>query len=457
MLPQDFLERMQKDLKEDFNDFLQGYEKPSYKSLRVNTLKTYEDFHEKVHDWELEPVPWCPEGYYYNKDLQPGKHPYHEAGVYYIQEASAMLPAVLLDAQPGETVLDLCAAPGGKSTEIASAMKGEGILFCNEIIPNRAKILSENIERMGIKNAIVTNNDSHTLAAKFPEHFHRIMVDAPCSGEGMFRKNSDACEEWSLENVKICGERQLEILENAAIMLKTGGRIVYSTCTFAPIENEGTVCSFLNNHPEFSLVTPKIFLEEFDCGHKDWIESPDSLPIDYSKCIRLWPHRLKGEGHFVAVFEKHGEPEDVRKVKAEKGIHPKELKEFLSFEKNFLNTKLEGTFIKFGEQLYLLPDNTPSLKGIKVLRPGLHLGTFLKNRFEPSHALALALSPEEVRFVTNINLDTARTYLGGQTFSAEGEKGWHQITVEGYPLGWGKLAGGIMKNHYPKGLRKNWL
>ncbi len=454
MLPEKFLERMKENLGDEFNAFMKSYDNPSYKSLRLNTLKVDPTFLNFINDWNLEVVPWCKEGYYYDESLQPGKHPYHEAGIYYIQEASAMLPAVLLDAKPGETVLDLCAAPGGKTTEIASSMKGQGLLICNEIIPSRAKILSENVERMGIQNTIVTNTDSETLAHKFPEYFDKIMVDAPCSGEGMFRKNTDACDEWSPENVQLCADRQLEILNNAALMLKSGGRIVYSTCTFAPAENEGTVCTFLKAHPEFSLVSPNLSLDVFDGGHPDWVSSRNQEVAEH--CIRLWPHRLKGEGHFVAVFEKHSEPADVRKVKSEKGLNPKELKDYLSFEKNYLNKKFQGTFVKFGDQLYLLPNNAPVLKGIKVLRPGLHLGTFLKNRFEPSHALALALSKDEVSFSTEIDLETAKQYLNGQTFSADGEKGWHLITVDGYSLGWGKLAGGIMKNHYPKGLRKNY-
>lgn len=458
MLPVNFLDRMKTLLKEEYQNFLASYNKSAYKSLRINTLKGTSESFENLSRWNLEPVPWCQEGFYYNVELQPGKHPYHEAGAYYIQEASAMLPAVLLDAQPGEKILDLCAAPGGKSTEIASAMKGEGLLICNEIITSRAKILSENVERMGIRNALVTNEDSDTLARKFPAFFNRIMVDAPCSGEGMFRKNSEACNEWSLENVELCSRRQLEILDNAAIMLAPGGRIVYSTCTFAPTENEDTIYQFLKKHPEFSIVKPTIFVDGFDKGHFDWIEE-DSLDVSFKdeieNCIRLWPHKLKGEGHFVAVLEKDKVESDVRKVKSEKGISPKELKDFLDFEKRALNIHLEGIYTKFGDQLYLLPEETPSLKGLKVLRPGLHLGTFLKNRFEPSHALALALSKEDVAHFCNIDLDIAGQYISGQTFPYEGEKGWHLIIVDGYPLGWGKCSGGMMKNHYPKGLRKN--
>ena len=254
MLPQEFTERMKEMLGAEYDEFLASYDLPKYQSLRVNMLKgTKEAFLEK-ETFSLTEIPWAENGYYYEAEDAPGKHPYHEAGVYYIQEPSAMAPVAYLEAKPGERILDLCAAPGGKSTQIASYMKGEGLLICNEIHPARAKILSENIERMGIRNAMVTNETPARLADVFEGYFDRILVDAPCSGEGMFRKNEDACGEWSLENVEICGNRQDEILDCAASMLKPGGRIVFSTCTFAPIENEGSIVRMLNRHPEFHVV-----------------------------------------------------------------------------------------------------------------------------------------------------------------------------------------------------------
>jgi NOL1/NOP2/sun family putative RNA methylase len=241
MLPQLFLDRMKQMLEEEYPAFLNSYEDARYQALRINPSKTDTDRFTEETSFHLQPVPWEANGFYYEKEDQPGKHPYHEAGVYYIQEPSAMAPAAYLDAQPGEKVLDLCAAPGGKSTQIAAAMQGKGLLVSNEIHPARAKILSENIERMGIRNAMVTNESPQALASVFTEYFDRIMVDAPCSGEGMFRKNEQACDEWSPENVKTCAARQQEILSCAASMLRPGGRIVYSTCTFAPEENEGTI------------------------------------------------------------------------------------------------------------------------------------------------------------------------------------------------------------------------
>lgn len=457
MLPQEFLDRMRQMLGEEYSAFVESYEKEKYQALRVNALKADCKRLKEEAVFSLEPVPWEPNGFYYGKEDAPGKHPYHEAGVYYIQEPSAMAPAAYLEAKPGERVLDLCAAPGGKTTQIASYMNGQGILISNEIHPARAKILSENVERMGIGNAMVTNESPQKLADTFSEYFDRIMVDAPCSGEGMFRKNEIACEEWSLENVKICAERQDEILDCAASMLKPGGRIVYSTCTFAPAENEGSISRFLERHSDFSIVDAERF-KGMEGGVADWVDNP---ACGIEKTIRLWPNKLHGEGHYVAVLQKDGtcdaSYEGYCKNGLQKGISEKECKEYLAFCEDFLKIKLEGTLLKYGDQLYLAPKGMPSTNQLKVLRPGLHLGTMKKNRFEPSHALALSLKLQDAKYVADFPADGAeiRAYLNGQTLNYEGEKGWYLITVDGYSIGWGKLAGGVMKNHYPKGLRKN--
>lgn len=470
MLPEKFLERMQAMLGEEYEAFLASFEKENYQALRVNPLKAGSGTGEKAgsggdepgpqailaQTFHLTPVSWEPDGYYYTAEDQPGKHPYHEAGAYYIQEPSAMAVVPLLEVKPGERVLDLCAAPGGKSTQIAGYLSGEGLLVSNEIHPARAKILSENMERMGVRNACVTNETPTRLSEKFAEYFDKILVDAPCSGEGMFRKNEAACGEWSPENVELCAVRQDEILDCAAGMLRPGGRLVYSTCTFSVPENEGSVGRFLERHPEFAQ----------------------------QKTVRLWPHRVKGEGHFAAVLQKAGDvPEGYEPMAAggtERGISAKdkELEPWREFCRETLTVDIGeaeregapigthrregsgksvgGIFLRFGDNLYLAPEGLPSLKGLKVLRPGLHLGTLKKNRFEPSHALALALSEEDVRHACQLSADDAVTaaYLNGQTFPREGEKGWYLILVDGFSIGWGKLAGGIMKNHYPKGLRK---
>lgn len=458
MLPQEFLSRMEKMLGDEYEAFLASYERKPCCSLRLNPWKI-----EGMPEKELlnrlpfltEPVPWEKYGYYYDDEARPGKHPFHEAGLYYIQEASAMLPARLLDVQKGEWVLDLCAAPGGKSTQLAADLKGTGLLVCNEIHPARAKILSENVERMGIPNALVLNETPQNLAERFDSYFDKILVDAPCSGEGMFRKNAEACGEWSPEGVMLCAKRQDEILDAAAGMLREGGRMVYSTCTFAPEENEGSVSRFLERHPEFYVVSaPRIPGAAEGCG--EWICNPaDGI----GNTIRLFPHKIKGEGHFAAVLQKTGgitEPYKRSGMRQEeKGVHKKDQKEFLEFWRDYIRKEWEGILLRFGDQLYLAPDGLPSLRGIKVLRAGLHLGTVKKNRFEPSHALALSLKGTEVRYVKNLDAQggEAAAYLSGQTLQAEGEKGWYLIIVDGFSIGWGKLAGGVMKNHYPRGLR----
>lgn len=481
MLPVAFTERMKQMLGEEYRELEACYDREKYRALRQNPLKSADSDFVKKMSFSLTPVSWSEYGYYYASFDAPGKHPYHDAGVYYIQEPSAQIPAVLLEAEPGERILDLCSAPGGKATQIAADMKGKGLLICNEYVSSRAKILSENIERMGISNAVVINETPQKLASVFAGYFHRIMVDAPCSGEGMFRKNEESCTEWSMENVKMCSDRQDEILEAAARMLLPGGRLVYSTCTFAPLENECTIARFLEKNPDFYVKEAgliKAFAGQdlcgmgIDSGNPKWAEKemgplPEEIKEQLKKTIRLFPHKIKGEGHFAAILEKKGtlpslDQQMLCKNGIEKTISIKDCKEYQAFLENeikadrFLEAK-DKKYLRFGDQLYCIPEQMPGLKGIKVLRAGLHLGTILKNRFEPSHALALALHPEEVKHTWNLEGNSAEavSYLKGGTFLAEGEKGWYLITVDGYSIGWGKLAGGIMKNHYPKGLRRS--
>ena len=469
MLPVAFLDRMKEMLGGDYDAFVESFSKDKYQALRMNALKQNMDGSFATDGAEkvmakvahLSPVPWSENGYYYEKEDQPGKYPLHEAGVYYIQEPSAQAVVELLEVTPGERVLDLCAAPGGKSTQIGAKLKGDGFLLCNEYVANRAKILSENVERMGIGNACVTNESPDRLAEVFPGYFDKILVDAPCSGEGMFRKNDVACEEWSLENVELCATRQAQILDAAAGMLCPGGRLVYSTCTFAPAENEDSIRSFVQRHTEFKLVSI----------NKEKIPTDDCHGVgDMAGTLRLWPHKVKGEGHFAAVLEKDGNPEQRRNPVNgfAKGVSEKEISAFTEFCKENLHIKnisdlaeaagLQGSlqYMTFGDNLYAVSTFLPSLKGLKVLRPGLHLGELKKNRFEPSHAMALAIRPFLAKYVWNLDAESAeaKAYINGQTFPAEGEKGWYLICVDGFGLGWGKLAGGMMKNHYPKGLRK---
>ena len=491
---------MQQMLGDEYEAFLSTFEQERYQALRLNVLKMGLDgrcaadiqleqencdinvrseallsaVKNSVNFLHLSRVPWAENGYYFEAADQPGKHPYHAAGVSYIQEPRAMAPVELLEVQPGERVLDLCAAPGGKSTQIAAKLGGEGFLLCNEINAARAKILSENVERMGIVNAYVTNESPVRLAELFPEYFDKVLVDAPCSGEGMFRKNETACEEWSPENVSMCALRQDEILDCAARMLRPGGKLVYSTCTFAPEENEGSVSRFLERHTEFNLLPvekEKTGLTGCDGSVnylRDHAERQDNAAhLDYT--LRLWPHKIKGEGHFAALFQKGGElPEGYRNSSANgfvTNVSDKELGEYFQFcQETFRKKELpvrqdqQQAYIKFGDHIYLVSPQMPSVKGLKVLRPGLHIGILKKNRFEPSHALALALSPEVISNVWDLDSSDymVTAYLNGQTFPAEGEKGWYLICVDGFSMGWGKLAGGMMKNHYPKGLRARY-
>lgn len=451
MLPIEFIKRMEKMLGSEYRAFLESYENEEYRALRLNSLKgdrkklSEEFLGQKL--FQLTGVPWEENGYYYGEADKPGKHPYHEAGVYYIQEPSAMAPVHFLEPKPGEVILDLCAAPGGKSTQIGSKMEGQGILVSNEIHPQRARILSENIERMGISNAIVLNETPKRLAESFEAFFDKILVDAPCSGEGMFRKNEEAVREWSLANVELCAKRQDEILNLAALMLKPGGRIVFSTCTFSREENEGSVQRFLERHSDFFVQKVPVLegMEQSEFG------------------IRLWPHKIKGEGHFLSVLQKKGTLALADEVcyPLQKGLKITHYKEFLDFirESGLDQCKtvdfLSGTYVAFGEQLYLVPENAPKLDKLKVLRPGLHVATMKKGRVEPAHALSHILNAKDMKNVISLQRDSleVRQYLNGQTLNVEGNKGWNLVCVDSYGLGFGKLSGGVLKNHYPKGLR----
>ena len=430
MLPELFLERMKNQLGEEYPEFLKSLERPRAVALRYNPLKG----DSPRMEFERERVQWEPQGYYYDPKARPGLHVYHEAGVYYLQEASAMAPVALLDPQPGEKILDLCAAPGGKTTQIAGRMMGEGFLLCNEINPKRAKILSRNIERMAVANALVTNEHPGNLAERFPGFFDRILVDAPCSGEGMFRKEEAAVTDWSPETVEMCARRQAEILHSAARMLRPGGRLVYSTCTFAPQEDEMAVAEFLKAHPDF---TPEA------------VEAPWFLSGENGS-HRMWPHKLLGEGHFAAVLRKNEEEEawDGKEAAPEKLP-----KEWTSFAKELGIELPAGKAIFFGQNLFWAPEALPELKGLKVLRPGLELGTVKKDRFEPAHALALWLQEARTEQSYGPESPEMKAYLHGEVVPSD-RKGWCLVKAGPYSIGWGKGDGKVLKNHYPKGLRR---
>ena len=429
MLPAEFLTRMEKQLGEEYPAFLAALERPRAVALRFNPLKGEKPAMEFVK----EPVPWEPMGFYYDPEARPGLHPYHEAGVYYLQEASAMSAVALLDPKPGEKLCDLCAAPGGKTTQIAGRMMGEGFLLCNEINPKRAKILGRNIERMGVGNALVTNEHPGRLAEKFPGFFDRVLIDAPCSGEGMFRKEEAAVTDWSQETVEMCARRQAEILDSGAELVAPGGRLVYSTCTFAPEENELTIQAFLERHPEFTT---------------EAVEAPWFTPAGEGQ-FKMLPHKMLGEGHFGAVLRKAGGEET--EIPEEKGLPLP--KAWTAFAKELGIDLPQGKAIQFGQSLYWAPAEMPSLRGIKVIRPGLELGELKKDRFEPAHALALWLSACKQVWDLSAQGEDIGKYMHGDVVCAP-VKGWCLLAVDGYSIGWGKGDGKVLKNHYPKGLRR---
>ncbi len=445
MFPPLFEKRMQDLLGEEYEAFLASYDRPRNVGLRINPLKTGTP--PDLSEFGLEPVPWAEHGYYYNKETRPGLSPYHEAGLYYLQEPSAMAPAGLLQVEPGMRVLDLCAAPGGKTTQLAAALKGKGLLVCNEIEPKRAKILSRNVERLGIANALVLNEHPKKLAERFEGFFDRILVDAPCSGEGMFRKEEAAVTDWSVETVQMCARRQKEILRSAAVMLRPGGRLVYSTCTFSPEENEGTISGFLEEFPSFSVVS--VEAPWFAPGRPEWGTAPG---LEHT--FRLWPHLLRGEGHYAAVLEKAAEEpagEDTYRKERKKKERPlAEAGVLEAFCREAGVQYPEGKLLAFGENLYVVPEELPELDGLKVLRAGLELGQVRKGRLEPAHGWALWL--KDAGSVAELSRDEVGRYLRGETVPGS-QTGWTLVRIDGLSLGWAKGSGGVLKNHFPKALR----
>ncbi len=450
-LPNDFITEIKKELMNRFDDFLETYDLPAVKSLRTNIMKVSPKTLENMIPFPLEMIPWCPDGFYFPAHTRPGKHVYHAAGLYYIQEASAMAPVEALQPKPGEKILDMCAAPGGKTTQIAAKMMGEGILVANEVDGKRSKALISNLERFGVTNAVVLNEQPHRFSERFTAYFDRILVDAPCSGEGMFRKDPEACEHWSIKNSEKCADLQQYILTEAANMLKSGGRLVYSTCTFNRRENEDTIEHFLQVHPDFELI---------EVPNHQYFQS--GLTPDTVRASRLWPHLLQGEGHFLAVLQKRETTEGKeQEKKGKKGTKisriPKQISSVLEafIKDTFIEPiSFSGQLILYGDHLYEMPFDIPNLDKCKVAQPGRYLGEIRKGRFLPSHAWAMALGPKQVKHIQSYRSTDSELYrfLQGETIPTP-HKAWTLVTVDGYPLGWGKGAGGILKNHYPKWLR----
>lgn len=448
-LPEEYTQRMKELLKDEFDDYMASFNDERLYGIRVNTLKmSVDDFYNKKL-YELEPVQWCKEGFYYNgADVRPSKSPYYHAGLYYLQEPSAMSTAAVADIQPGERVLDVCAAPGGKSTQAGAKLKGEGMLVTNDISTSRTKALLKNVELFGLTNAVVLNESPDRIADRFPMFFDKIIIDAPCSGEGMFRKDADVIKAWGKSMSDFCLSAQYEILEACARAVCDGGYIIYSTCTFDPAENENQIDAFLTRHSEFELceIPPELGL---DRGRAEWSKSGNS---ELKKCGRLWPHKTKGEGHFVAKMRKNGngdrtefDPQPKKKIDG--------FEYFEEFIKNNINIEFNGDFDNFGEKLYLLPKGMPKLNGLRIVRNGWYIGDIKKKRFEPSQAFAMGLKKENVRLTQELgDYETAVKYLKGETLETDlKEDGWVLVTFDGLTLGWAKSQKGRLKNKYLPG------
>lgn len=469
-LPQSFLDSMKEILGEDYEAFLAGFDGQRQYGLRVNTLKMNLEEFERIAPFHLKKVPWISNGYFYEAEDVPAKHPFYSAGLYYLQEPSAMTPASRLKVQPGERVLDLCAAPGGKATELGAALQGEGLLVANDINTARARALLRNLELFGISNSFVTNEPPHVLAERFPEFFHKIMVDAPCSGEGMFRKNPAVVDSWQEKGPEYFSKLQREIIVQAADMLLPGGMMFYSTCTFSPLENEKTITHLLKERPDMEVIP----MEDYE-GFAEGLTSYRGEVFDESckLCRRIWPHKMSGEGHFMALLhKKNGTQQQVQQTVSQSSIWWEKCKGLNKEQKAAAEDFFSHVNIAYdekridvrGDNLYYLPALKYDGRGLHFLRNGLFMGEFKKKRFEPSQPFALALHAQDFDQVLDFPADDERLsrYLRGETLDVSdliaGEKkrkGWQLVMVAGHPLGFGKLVNNNLKNKYPAGWRKN--
>lgn len=440
-LPDAFQDKMKRLLGKEYDAWLASFSEERTCGLRVNRARiSAEAFLEKA-PFRLERIPWTDNGFYYDPADAVTRHPYYYAGLYYIQEPSAMAPASRIPIEPGDRVLDLCAAPGGKSTELAARLGGSGLLVSNDISRSRAIGLLKNLELFGAGNILVASESPEQLAERFPAYFHKILVDAPCSGEGMFRRDPSMIKSWEERGPKEYVPLQREILRHAAAMLMPGGMLLYSTCTFDPEEDEGNIAWLLETCPKLHLI-PMRDAEHFSEG---------TLP----GTARIWPHRVRGEGHFLALLQKDGActaPPPAQAVRQPR--MPEEMREFLS---HAAPEVLAGKRIEIrADKAYALPADFPDVKGLSFLRTGLFLGENKKKRFEPSQALAMALSAEQFDSTADFAAEDPRImkYLRGETVEAEtAGKGWTLVCADGFPLGWAKADRGVLKNKYCAGWR----
>ena len=453
-LPPLFLDRMSRLLEaEEYAAFREALQGRPHVGLRVNTLKWEVAEARERLPFALEPVPWCPAGFRVTDGSRPGKHPYHAAGLYYLQEPSAMAPAEILSPRPGERVLDLAAAPGGKTTHLAALMQGEGLLVANDVQPKRVHEMTNNLDRWGAPHVAVLVAQPRRLAERLGAFFDRVLVDAPCSGEGMFRKDFSARRTWTPNHVARCARIQAGILHHAARLVRPGGWLLYSTCTFAPEEDEGTIGRFLEAHPDYEVVTIPA-AHGFARARPEWA----AAPAEVAGAVRLWPHKVPGEGHFLALLRRR---EDALAEPSPPPLRPRPPRgEAAADYRTFVEETLRRPpapyrrLAVFGNRLYALPDGLPDLKGVKVERFGWWLGSFKTGRFEPAHALAMALKPDDVQQVVDFPADApeARAYLHRQPLPSPGPDGWVLVTVDGFPLGWARRVQGVLKSRAPRWL-----
>lgn len=450
-LPLSYTEKMKNLLKEEYEEYIKSFDEPSYQGLRANTLKiSPQELKEKLKI-NLEPIAWCETGFYYEKDVRPAKSPYYNAGLFYIQEPSAMSTGAMLPIEEGDRVLDICAAPGGKSTQVAAKLGKTGVLISNDISATRCKALLKNIEVFGLSNAIVINESPEKLAKKFKGYFNKIIVDAPCSGEGMFRKDKDTIKSWEEHKTEFCCSLQKEILKYAKEMLDFGGIIAYSTCTFAPEENEQIINDFLLENQEDFEILDFDKTTGFEKGRADWVKG-ENIISDIYKSGRLWPYKVKGEGHFLCLLRKKGVPikPEVEKIKP---VNKEKLKDLVEFFETFLNIPVFENIEIHGSSVFSIPDGI-NLDRLRVVRSGFYLGELKTKRFEPSQAFAMALKKEDAKLNITFKIDEPNLirYLKGESIQAENKKdGWYLICLEEYPLGWGKVVKGRLKNKYLPG------
>lgn len=446
-LPVAFIEKYTALLKEEAPSFFAAFDAPVKKAYRINPLKENQAISDTPDDGRLDYSPFGHLGKVYGHSID------HTTGLVYSQEPSAMFVGEVAHPSIGEFVLDLSAAPGGKATHLASYLQQSGLLVANEIIKKRSQILAENIERFGVKNTVVTNESPERLSKQLPQFFDKIIVDAPCSGEGMFRKDPDAMQYWDADYPAKCASLQREILADAVKMLKPEAELIYSTCTFAPEENEQMIAWLLDTYPEFSIL-PINKPSGIDDGRPEWANGNPEL----AKTARIFPNHFNGEGHFVAKLKWMAQDvEPVKQTLERSNLTADQLKQWQAFANDNLAISLEGTLLNFGDQLYCLPTGMLTVKKLSVVRPGLHLGTFKKNRFEPSLALGLTLQPHEVKQHVIITKDDWVKYVHGDTVmlpsAPTNGNGWYQVVINGNGFGFAKVVGQTLKNYYPKGLR----